>query len=604
MSSSAKPKPVQALKHSAPKRREYTYYAFDIETKRNGQLIEGAIGNTEFQEFFDSMTRLIEKMEELTGKGVIFLAHWADGMEFPHIIKEIRESPKLRSLYNIEPTLSGDRMVRLVLTNTETKKVIIIHDTYALSGASLADWSSKFGGDYVKTKDIDFDKREYNPVTDREYLRRDIESTYASQVNMADKIWELFGSNVGITAASTAMKAFKVAIKDELVYFRLNPMTEDFCREGYYGGYVHPGYDNYIHHDVVSRDITGAYGARMKYAFPIGNPIQTRSFIEGKHGMYRCHVTAVNPPFPMVPYRDDRNMLRWLGVPGDDCETVITGIEVSYFRTHGYEVFVIEGVYWEKESYVFKEFMETCEEMEKKGGVYKAIAKLMRNSLYGRFGSRKYCDRVVITDEPKEGYVQMCDPKNGKPFDDVYMVQEIVDAEYIQPHWAAHITAYQRLALFDIMLRVGFGHVLGVDTDSVKMEQYVDRSIAWDEGTGYGSTHIEGEWSLYRSHGPKNYVTEKDAVYALKSKGIPKKKVTQQMMIDHLNRTSDTQPIIVHFESLTKGLTMLKHDGQASLISYPHRTLGELHSGTWLIDDEQKFIVRPNPCNTLLQHCP
>lgn len=584
----------QALKHRSFKPSKLKYYAFDLETRKDGSLIEGAIGDLEVQTFFQTIEELIGYMFQLTGKKVIFLAHWADGMEFPHIIQCIRNSSQLREQYDLDPLLSGDRMVQLKIVSRETKKVVIIRDTYALSGTSLAKWARVFGGTYQKSKTIDFDAKEYDPQTDRDYLARDVQLPVACMVNFSQMIYETFQSVPGITAASTAMKAFQASIPHNFIYFRINDLAEDFMRKGYFGGYCHPGHDNHIHRNVVSRDMTGAYGARMKLKFPTGNPTLTTTFREDKQGMWYVEAVCIDADLPIVPYRDQHGLLHWLGQPGDYCHTYCTTEEVLYFRMHGYQINVLEGYYFDRSEYVFRDFIEKCEELEQRGGVYKEIAKEIRNHLYGKFGTRKYVDRVVITDDPKDGYEQMYDVK-GRPFDDLFTVREEVDAEYIQPHWAAYVTAYQRLALFDMIFEIGVENCLGADTDSVKMEEKIDEQHTWTSEEYYGSTHIEAEFDEYRSEGPKHYVGVRKRKHILKVKGIPAKYVTQSEIFRHLHRRKGKPLPRITYPSNTKALTMLKSNGTLPLVVERSRTLSTLHSETWEVDNNGLFHVKRNP---------
>jgi hypothetical protein len=321
----------------------------------------------------------------------------------------------------------------------------------------------------------------------------------------------------------------------------------------------------------------------------------------GLPGIYECEVVAVSPSFPMVPYKVEKS-LHWLGVAGDSCTTTITAIEIDYFRTHGYTVEVIQGYYWEREEYVFSAFIGKCERLEQEGGSLKAIAKIMRNSLYGRFGTRKEMEHVIITDKPPNDgtHFPICDPKTGEDFEDMYAVTEEVNAEYIQPHWAAYITAYQRLAMFDTILTVGVTNCLGVDTDSIKYEKRHDKILVWNEGTCYGSTHIENSWKLYRSHGPKDYVTEQDGILAFKKKGIPKRFMTQAMLKTYLSMDEYTPTFDVPYISITKALTMLKADGTLAYMTPRTRRVGLLHSSSWQIVNGL-FVVQANPLNVLSQ---
>lgn len=375
-----------------------------------------------------------------------------------------------------------------------------------------------------------------------------------------------------------------VTTPERCKFFRLNPTAEDFCREGYYGAYVYPGVDNNLHYDVVSYDVTAAYGARMRYLYPVGSPTYSTEYITTGTGMWDIHVKCIDAKLPIVPYRKDHDSgVYWLGIPGDECDTIAITAEIEYYKTHGYEVTVKSGLWWSTLEPVFSSFIDKVEKVESINTTTKQCAKIMRNALYGRFGTKKFHERVVITNNPSDECVPYSDPKTGKFIEYLYTIEEELDVAYIMPHWAAHVTAYQRLAMYDLIYLCGPENCLGCDTDSIKTY----RTLVEEKGlpiseTEYGKGKIEASFDVYRSHGPKNYVGLLGDKYYMKSKGIPKKAITADMMKNHLHRDEDTV-ILVEFVSITKSISMMKSDAKKAFNIPRHRTLSSLKSDKWTL---------------------
>lgn len=581
------------LKRIRPKFKAKNVFSFDIEyTRKEGKLIEGCIGDENTQVFFSCWEDIISHLFKLSSEyktSLTIVVHAGDIAEFPHLISYIRNS-QFREEIEVFPTFSGQRVVSLQLKKEKLKVTIV--DLFAIFPMKLEKIAEKFAPDYPKlTGAVDFSKRDYCPETDREYLRRDVQATVASYKNVEAMVIEHFGIQLAMTAAGTAMRGWLYSLPDGVEYFRLNDVAEDFCREGYYGAYVHPGKDNKIHTNVGSYDITAAYGKRMKSEqYPVGNPVYSENFTLEFMGMWRCFVLCIDAPLPMCPYRTEHGVF-WLGIAGDSCETVLTSQEIVYLQLHGYDITPTAGYYWRESSYVFQDFMNTVEAVESISDLIKQIAKLFRNALYGRFGTKKLHESMIITDTPPDGAIPYIHPETGEISDDMYVIEETLDVPYIQPHWAAFVTMYQRLAMFDLILQCGIENFLGCDTDSVKTYLHIieERNLPISE-TEYGKGKIEAAFHTYRSHGPKNYVgVEMKKGWYMKSKGIPSRNITEDMMKKHHARDKDTR-IKVDFNIITNTLAMMKHDGNMAFQRPTHRHLSALHSAKWILDHEESFL--------------
>lgn len=575
------------------KAKEYTVYAVDMEyTRAEGAFLEGCIGDEEQQSFYLTMDDFLDGLflYGATAKQVRFVVHAGRIAEFVHLIKHIRTTCPDR--YDLKPICSGDQFISLELQRGEEK--VTLCDLFALLPSSLAKLTEKFAPEYVKLKTVDFEKRDYEQIADRAYLGRDVAGTAHVYKEFDRIVQENFGVQVSLSAAGTAMRAFLQQLDPKARYVRRGKRVEEFCRHAYYGGYVGPGYDNNIHENVVSWDMTAAYGYQMSTQFfPTGRSYVTTELEEGL-GIYRCAVTNDSSELPICPYRVETDFgVYWLRM-GDSCETYITNIEIAHLRAHGHTVHIYEGVVWQQQEQVFAPFMEKVYQIEKQGGVLKDAAKLMRNSLYGKFAMKSEQKSYICTAHPTEGYAPYIDPCTGAVVPDVYEKDEVLEEAYIHPEWAAFITAYQRVALQNYIYQIGFENCYGYDTDSIKVPK--DIALAHNlpmSETLWGHGKFEAEYALYRSHGPKNYVGVKDGTHSIKLKGIPKKALTQELMHEHLYRTTESTRI--DFVSITNSTAMLKANGQLPYFHATHRSMNSIHSEKWLLENGRFYpVYNPN----------
>lgn len=574
-----------------PSVKAFEVFSIDMEyTRKDGIFLEAAIGHEDSVEFYASMPDLIEAMFALVKrfkrekKRVRFVCHAGNIAEFSHIIHFLRNDQHYRKALEIDLVCSGVHVVGMKLKRK--KDVVEIHDFFAHIPKSLKKITESLCTTYKKlSSSVDFYERDYIPVQDRDYLKHDVLSLYEAYTKLNQIAIEAFGVSLSMTAGGTSIRAFQQNIQPGHVYYQLSREAEDFCRNAYFGGYCHPGRDNDIHEHIVSLDANAAYGYQMlKHEFPDGKPVWTDEYIYGKRGIY--HVRATSKEDRIVPYVPVRiqHELRYLGRKVETCETYLTAEEIQFCRERGYEIEIIEGLYWQRSFPIFRAFMEKVYEIEKRGGMLKECAKLMRNSLYGKFGMRREAKHFIVTDEPPENSYCYIDVDTGKIVEDVYMIDEEIDEPYIHPEWAAYITAYQRLYLFEWIERIGVDCFYGSDTDSIKTtkERAFELGLSFN-AKEWGDFKIEAEFLVFRSHAPKNYsyITEEHEK-KMKAKGIPQKSLQQEMIDDFLYRKKKQA---IYFESVTSALTMLKSDGKKSFTQRRHRTLTNASSQAWELID-------------------
>ena len=537
--------------------------AFDFETDGlGGDFIVAAVWTSDdHRELFESLEDFFNWM--LNHPQYRFLAHNAVGYEFAYLYPLIYNHFANNNNVCIYPTIQGDtRIVQLRIEideqesdpepepeqpakrgrgrpRTRTKKpgkvIIDIRDTLCLFSMSLEKVAKAFCPELPKLKgNINFEKERFDPQNPEhiEYVYRDCEIVLRAYERHWNNVVSVFGCPLGVTAGSTALKAFKTTIPEGHVYYRVHKQAEELIRQCYYGGLVLPGHQVGEWGPVASVDVNGAYGYQMKtHLFPVGTPYSTHFYVKEHIGFY--HVIASVPDrlfdelgFNPLPKRD-KGGLCW---PSGTFETFITSPEIEYARSVGCTVDVLYGYCFPREERVFEGFIDRCQEMEIfENFRYKPSIKQIRNSGYGKFGSKEIHKTIKFSHETLEGYEPLIIEKTGRRIEGLYIGEDKQEADYMLPHWAALITAYQRLYLMQFMQQCYARGAKNVycDTDSIKCDRDVLLSLVADRiipiGDRYGEFKLEEICSSFLLLGGKCFIGTDSSgeVSLMKAKGIP-----------------------------------------------------------------------------------
>lgn len=146
-------------------------------------------------------------------------------------------------------------------------------------------------------------------------------------------------------------------------------------------------------------DFAGMYGICMKDKFPYGE----KKFCEPNDfkypGFYSVTVKS-DLEIPILPLRRGGGETIY---PNGKFTTCLNRDEFLLFIEKGGKIEKINSaVIYEKEGYVFKDFVDNFTEMRRRGGIYKIYGKQMINGLYGSFALRKDKMRYIILHDENE----------------------------------------------------------------------------------------------------------------------------------------------------------------------------------------------------------
>jgi hypothetical protein len=473
--------------------------AIDVETDGfNGELLMvqwGIAGEIHTASGSDMLDKLFDFVLQWT-KPAVWYSHFAQ-YDWRYLIPWLIEKG-----YVLDLGMRTDNDVYEVrITNTDGETVIL-RDSFALWNSKLEALADTFCPEIPKLK-IDIEQFDPENPEHIAYARRDVQILMVGLPRLFDMLSEHFGVNAGATTAGTALKAWQKSLqKDEIYDCSEWGPKEAFIRQAYYGGIVFLT-NNVAQTDCITCDINSSYPAVMdECGVPWGRVVETVDWQSGLPGIYRVRVRAPDGLIvPILPARNNRGAMRWYS---GEFETVVTNIELLFAAQHGYEILEIyEGVCFEKTIYPFSDLISHCKmlRMVYKDMPVEMLAKLIQNSLYGKFGARRDRVRVMHAKTMEdEDYI------GAQPLDDdgeFYIRKEFDEEMRCLPQWSVFITANARLKLLKAAYAVGPENVIYGDTDSITLKKGNEHLI--DIGPNYGQFKIEKEWETFRAVGPKQY---------------------------------------------------------------------------------------------------
>lgn len=403
-------------------------------------------------------------------------------------------------------------------------KRIVMRDSMAVFPGTLREFAKCFIPELPKG-DIDFEKETFNPEDESHiaYAIRDAQILRYGIPRFNSLLQKHYDVSIGHTTAGTALKAWQATIPEGVYYAPSKwGKRERFIREGYYGGLVFLTRTDEVQ-NAVTFDINSSYpDAMCTKGVPWGSVIASNNYKNGLMGIYRIRCRAPHQlVVPILPRRDERGYMRW---HGGEFETVCTSAEILFAERHGYCVTeVMEGICWEQTIFPFNDFIEKCKTIRRdfKGQPEETLAKLMQNSLYGKYGSRR--ERLTVFSPTSDDETLGATPIDADGF--FWLKKEFADDLRCIPEWAVFITAHARLKLLDQVYKIGVENVIYGDTDSLTVIAPVSKMF--DEGSGYGQWKREKNWNRFRAIAPKVYSGRlSDGEYKGAAKGLPKKRMT------------------------------------------------------------------------------
>lgn len=457
-----------------------------------------------------------------------FLVELIDRAEDQGLVVEIKPRTDTE-IYGIDVVNPADKDRP---SNHRPKPKLMIRDAMAVFPGGLDGFTKQFCPDLPKLEHPFDYSNKANPIhfnpndpKHREYAIRDVESLLLAWCRFTRLLVSSFGVLPSNTAASTAMQAWLTTLP-----FPLDPPSStvnEYCRQSYFGGFVWNSSINKFY-NVKTYDRNSSYPAAMLDGIPFGFANFVNHYYTNLPGIYNVIVHAPNElRIPIIPMRTQGGSILW---PTGTFRTTITSLEIEFAQSHGYTFEVIDGYVWPKLWNPFDQLVNRCRQirLENKDTSLETLAKLLQNSLYGKFGTKP--ERVqyfqIGEDLPTENVVAVSDVE---ALGDDWVALTLAEPYSKQMfHWASWITASARVALLDAIYKIGVENVIYSDTDSITTSVEFPSDLI--NQTEYGYFKLEKVWTEFRAECPKLYagiLEDQELLGAAKGLKIKKKQMSE-----------------------------------------------------------------------------
>lgn len=437
--------------------------------------------------------------------------------------------------YTIIPLQSSIQVLKV--TSRTTLHSWTFLDSLRLLPMSLDKAAKTFGFEGKLTHSL---RKHENDDSWWTYLERDCTALYEAVSQCQHLILERLGGEMGITAPSTSMKLYRRRFMGHGAAPAMIPQhrhwkrcTDSNCqgclhawiRQGYHGGRVE------VFRRKATRqsyyDINSSYPAAMREDMPAGE-LHTfgpnkgvRDFpkLHQKYiGFIECEVFIPEDcDLPPLPYADpiSKKLLfpvgRFAGVWSYDELKLL-----QHPRVGGRITRVLKSAWYERKTCFFDFVKELYSYRDKSAMTYEEglamLAKLMMNSLYGKFGMNEDRREIIVLKPGEKPPVGAKLPAFANGEEDalarVFYVEKRVSPPYIIPQISAHITALARIRLWGFLMgcvELG-GKPAYCDTDSLICDL---PNLPTSNELGALKNEYPGELLSVEAVGPKMYLLSK-----------------------------------------------------------------------------------------------
>ena len=429
--------------------------------------------------------------------------------------------------YESEPPIINDRVfIWSVSINNCTFEFL---DTANLGVQSVASLGETLGYD---KGEVDF-----KDTTDEElavYCERDTEILFKFVSNY---LLFLYTHNLGsfkATLAGQSLTAFRTSfmgIKPQIHNFTVALEME---RQSYHGGRVECFHIGQLPNQVYyGLDVNSMYpyvmtqfklAGRLKSILPNNKVAYLKGQMINNYLIVDCLLDTTKPAFS---YLQDKKLLFPIG----KYRTILHHQELEYALKHHLVKELYTCLVYEKHSY-FERYINFFNEVkissELAGNkVWRMIAKLFMNSLYGKFGQLAP-NRIKVGEIADKSVwrLPIVDIDDGTHYQEiawygtVYRENREGETVFSIPAIAGGITANARMLLYSYMEKAGLNNVFYCDTDSLVVNQEgYDNLQEFIDPTKLGFLKLEKTSSDVVIYGCKDYSFGEE----IKTKGVPKK---------------------------------------------------------------------------------
>jgi hypothetical protein len=293
------------------------------------------------------------------------------------------------------------------------------------------------------------------------------------------KSFEQLGATPKTTIAATAMSLYKNRYLTKSHWRQPVWLLEEQL-QGYYGGRCEAfkrGWFGKDSNDGLNGiryylgDVNSLYPSVMMKEFPDPSTYKistdnTTKYIENFDGMSHVEIFCPDMDYPLLPYRHGQKLM----FPTGTWSGWYVNAELRKAELMGYKIRnVRKSIYYTENYFPFADYVKDLYEQrllyQAEGSPMEVVAKLLLNSLYGKF-AQKWKDRIEWQHHSAVTFKQIQNSETCDRVGDYFAMNRAYSepAAFTIPIWAAHVTAYGRMALHDYIMQT---QPLYCDTDSV-----------------------------------------------------------------------------------------------------------------------------------------
>lgn len=488
-------------KLSVIKPKSIKFAVFDIETyKWIHPYAVGFYDGVNYKQFLgkDCIKDFISYVAVKKYRGYRIYAHNGGKFDF-NFLMDILKNRK----FNIDMVFQGSRCLLLKLythlyRNDEGSithsNVIQFVDSIGLLKFGLDALTKDFD---VKHKKLNFmdkkgSERDYeylyrlykeDDIRFHDYLRNDVYGLYEVLVKFNDLITKNNGQ-MGLTIASTSLKTFQTGyLSSDIRMTDRDTNTE--MKIGYYGGRTE------IFRMMLPDDKYRCYDVNSLYPyvmfnneFPVSKPKTvnnvTPTMIKEICGITKCRVKSPKDLYlPVLPYKLKIGGHNKLVFPLGKFDGYWDNVQLAKAMELGYKIEPQKMLVF-KTDYIFKDYVTNFYKLKsdsKPQSPSYILAKLMLNSLYGKFAQNQDSEMVVKINNPKDlmemEIVGVVDADHN-----LFRVKTESKGNFFIPQISIHVTALAQLRLYKFMEDlIDKGKLVSYcDTDSLFTNGYLPTS--------------------------------------------------------------------------------------------------------------------------------
>lgn len=365
------------------------------------------------------------------------------------------------------------------------------------------------------------------------YCKRDVEVLSEYLLSFMRFLLANDLAGLGLTLASQSFRAYRHRFMPCDIVIHSDQRALALERSGYTGGRVEAFFIGTRNtEDYFKLDVNSMYPYVMQ-----GNtyPVELKGYTENIPldkldrllDRYYCIAEVeLSTSEPVYAFRGEHKLI----FPVGEFRTVLHHNKLLYARKHN-QIMRVLRVSCYKRGDIFSQFIDFFYQLKvsserEHNPINRHLAKILMNSLYGKFGQREVVSKIIDNPGPAEykrltGYSEAL----GLTVEVNYLGNQIElryksgESAYSFPAIAGAVTSNARLYLWELINRAGLENVFYVDTDSLMTNKAgYDNLTLYLDPSRLGAIKLEDMSSSLAIFGAKDY----QFGHEIKHKGVPK----------------------------------------------------------------------------------